>query len=282
MDAAEIIKQSAVRITADDIICLAGLISLGVWLLRTSWGTRALADSAPRRNSMPAYLPFIVLFLWVLVVSIAAEVTKELLADSADWQGALVDNLVFCIGGLVGIAAVIILAGRCFARRLKGFGLNIRTIGKDFLAAIVNLFTVWPLVALMLAATIFFGQLIWGPDFELQQHSQLKMAAEYSQLAVRVLIVAAAVVIVPAFEEMLFRGLFQTMIRSYLERPWPAVFIVSALFATVHANAGHWPALFALSVCMGYAYEKSGSLFRPIFIHLLFNATSVIFVMQGS
>ncbi|MHC4911623.1 MAG: lysostaphin resistance A-like protein [Planctomycetota bacterium] len=88
---------------------------------------------------------------------------------------------------------------------------------------------------------------------------------------------------------MLLRGLFQTTIRSYLAEsrlgkrlrnswavPWVSILIASGLFATMHAYAGHWPALFVLGVCMGYAYEKSGSLFRPIFIHVLFNTTSVV------
>jgi membrane protease YdiL (CAAX protease family) len=43
----------------------------------------------------------------------------------------------------------------------------------------------------------------------------------------------------------------------------------------MHENPGHWPALFVLGVCLGYSYEKSGSLFRPIFIHLFFNVSSV-------
>jgi membrane protease YdiL (CAAX protease family) len=75
---------------------------------------------------------------------------------------------------------------------------------------------------------------------------------------------------------MLFRGLFQTMLRSISAKPWLSIAISSVLFALAHANAGHWPALFALSLCMGYSYEKSGSLLRPIFIHSLFNATSII------
>jgi membrane protease YdiL (CAAX protease family) len=32
-------------------------------------------------------------------------------------------------------------------------------------------------------------------------------------------------------------------------------------------------------MCLGYAYEKSGSLFRPIFIHAFFNAITIVFVM---
>jgi membrane protease YdiL (CAAX protease family) len=34
--------------------------------------------------------------------------------------------------------------------------------------------------------------------------------------------------------------------------------------------------LFVLGVTMGYAYEKSGSLLRSIFIHAMFNGISIV------
>jgi membrane protease YdiL (CAAX protease family) len=92
---------------------------------------------------------------------------------------------------------------------------------------------------------------------------------------VRALIVFTAVVVVPFVEELIFRGMIQTMLRSYITRPWPAIFLASLIFIIFHANPEHWFALFALSICLGYTYEKSGSLFRPIFVHALFNAMSV-------
>jgi membrane protease YdiL (CAAX protease family) len=81
--------------------------------------------------------------------------------------------------------------------------------------------------------------------------------------------------IAPTLEEMLFRGLFQSAIHSYTNRPWLSILLTSAIFAMVHSNPGHWPALAVLSVGLGYSYEKSGSLFRPIIIHALFNAASI-------
>jgi membrane protease YdiL (CAAX protease family) len=162
------------------------------------------------------------------------------------------------------------------ARRLAGFGLNVKAIGRDFLAAVVNLVSIWPLMTLVIMMTILFGGYIWGPKYTIEPHEELKMISAYPQLSVRVLIGITTVIIVPAFEEMLFRGMFQTMIRSFLAKPWLSIAIASGLFAAVHSNAGHWPGLFVLSMCMGYAYEKSGSLLRPIFIHSLFNASSII------
>jgi membrane protease YdiL (CAAX protease family) len=47
------------------------------------------------------------------------------------------------------------------------------------------------------------------------------------------------------------------------------------VFAVFHENPQHWPAMFAFSLVLGYSYEKSGSLFRCIFLHSIFNALSV-------
>jgi len=123
----------------------------------------------------------------------------------------------------------------------------------------------------------------------MKKHQELELILLHPQLELRVLIIITVIFVMPAFEELLFRGMFQTTVRSFLEvspfsdrlrttaaRSWLAIAISSGLFAAVHAYAGHWPALFALAVCMGYAYEKSGSLLRPIFIHSFFNATSII------
>jgi len=275
MNIPENIKEFTSSITIVDIICLTGLILFGSWLLKTSFGRKALSDSAPRRNNMPAYLPFILLFIWLGAVSLAILITEKLLPDLPAWQSSFLDNLILCIGAIAVMAVIIFLVRGRFARRLKGFGLNAKTIHKDFFAAVLNLLSVWPLVLLTIVLTTFFGQLIWGQDFHLQQHEELKTIIAHPQLPLRVLIIVISVAVFPAFEEMLFRGLFQTMFRSFLGRPWLSIAISSGLFATVHANAGHWPALFVLAVCLGYSYEKSGSLFRPIFIHSLFNAITI-------
>ncbi|MFZ0034010.1 MAG: CPBP family intramembrane glutamic endopeptidase, partial [Sedimentisphaerales bacterium] len=219
---------------------------------------------------------FVPLFIWFGAVSLAISVTEKLLPDLLDWQKAFLDNLILCIGAIIAMAVIIFLARASFARRLKGFGLDPRTIHKDFPAALLNLLSVWPLITAAIILTMLLGKLIIGPDFEIQQHEELELIRAYSQLPVRVLIIVTAVAIVPAFEEMLFRGLFQTMLRSILLKPWSSIAISSVLFALAHTNVEHWPALFVLSLCMGYSYEKSGSLLRPIFIHSLFNAISII------
>ena len=252
-----------------------GVLLFGLWLCKTSLGTKALKNSPPRRNNMPLYAPFLPLLIWIITLAAATFFKETLLRELPDWQNAFIENVILCIAAVAAMAVILFLANSTFARRLKGFGLDMANIGGDFLAAILNLVCAWPLVMITIIVTVFFGELLFGPEFQLQQHEELEMIKVYTQPSLRVLIIVTAVFIVPVFEEMLFRGLFQTMLRSLLGRPWLSVLISSALFASVHSNPQHWPALLVLALFMGYAYEKSGSLFRPVFIHSLFNAVSI-------
>jgi membrane protease YdiL (CAAX protease family) len=308
-------------ITATDFIWLAGLLLLACWLLDTSLGRKALADSLPRRNSMPFYMPLVPLLLWFGGVAMAVVLVQKLTPGLQGWQEIFRDHIVMSIGAVLTIAVMMFLADAHFSRRLKGFGLNIRTIVRDFFMAIVNMLAAWPLILAAITVTIFFVELLSGRQYQMQPHQQLEMVAEYPQLPLRIMIVFVAVVIAPLLEEMMFRGFVQTTIRSILDlrfspwrghlalvpyrwqacpersrrdangtqgrdglatignrqstTAWPAIMASSVFFAIMHADPAHWPALFVLGVCLGYSYEKSGSLFRPIFIHLLFNASSV-------
>jgi len=277
----------AVTVT-DVIVSVPGIIVIGVWLYRTSVGRTALVESVPRRNNMPVYLPFVPLLIW-LAILVAGEAGKEKLwSGLADWHEAFFDNVVLCAAAVIATVEIVILARASFTRRLKGFGLNIKTLPKDFFVGLLNLVSIYPLVAAALLITIFYGKLLWGENFELQKHQELERIAQYPQWSLRLLIVIVTILVVPVFEELLFRGMLQTMICSFLPRTalgkklrsksawaWLAIVITSILFAAFHSTAGHWPALFVLAICLGYSYEKSGSLFRPIFIHSFFNAASV-------
>lgn len=265
------------------IICLAGLALLACWLLRTSLGRKALDNSRPRRNDMPYYLPLIPFFFAFGVVPIAAAAAHKLTRDFPDWQSSFVDNIILSAGAALTAGIIIILARAHFARRLKGFGLNLRTLPRDLLAAPLYLLAAWPLIMAAVWLTVNIVQHTSDPEYQIRQHQQLELATKHPEPALLVVIFVAAVSIVPVFEELLFRGLIQSMVRSFFRagrQVWVAIALSSGLFAIMHEDPGHWPALFVLGACMGYAYEKSGSLWRPIFIHAIFNATSVIATMS--
>jgi membrane protease YdiL (CAAX protease family) len=275
----QIFKELTGYFTIEDVVLLIGIIFFASWLVRTSLGRNALVKSVPRRTNMPVYMPFIPLFVWLGPVSLAVYTANWLAGNLKAWQSDFLDNLVLCVGALLTATLMIFLARATFARRLKGFGLNVKTIHKDIVAAFANLLSVWPLVLAMIILTTFVGKIIWGQEFQMQQHYELELISEHHELPLRISIIILTVLVGPVLEEMLFRGFFQTMIRSFLTKPWLSIVISSFLFATVHQNTGHWPALFALALCLGYAYEKSGSLFRPIFIHALFNGSTIILTL---
>jgi membrane protease YdiL (CAAX protease family) len=64
---------------------------------------------------------------------------------------------------------------------------------------------------------------------------------------------------------------------------WVAILVTSMVFAVIHPI---WsaPPIFLLSIALGFAYERTGNLWTPIFMHALFNASSTaLFVLtQGS
>ncbi len=269
----------------DITICLAGVALLAHWLLRTSLGRRALEDSPPRRNDMPFYLPLIPFFFLFGVVSLIAGAVGKLTEDWPDWKNALVDNIILSAGTALTAILILFLARAHFARKLKGFGLSVKKLPRDLLSASLYLLAVWPLIMAAVWLTVSLTQIFSDQEYQLRQHQQLRVVTEHPQLALRILIVISAVLIGPFFEELLFRGLIQTTVRSFLLEAgyhvWPAIVFSSGFFMIMHPDPGHWPALFVLGMCMGYAYEKSGSLWRPIFIHAIFNGISVIATLSN-
>lgn len=273
----EIIKEIAGQITIVDIFIYAtGLLVIGFWLYRTSFGIKALINAPDRRNDMSPFLAFLPFFFWALTAWLLAQLKINKLPELSDWQVAFADNLILCLSSGPVIVISFIIAGNHFARGIKGFGLNSATVVRDFGAALLNLLAAMPMVLTVLLLTIFMGKLLFGPDFKIPRHEELKEIIAFQQWQVRAIIVFSSIIIAPLTEEILFRGMLQTVFRSYTQRTWRAIIMTSLIFAVYHFQYPlHWPALFVFGVVLGYAYEKSGSLFRAIFLHSIFNAISV-------
>lgn len=112
-------------------------------------------------------------------------------------------------------------------------------------------------------------------------------------------VIVGATIGAPLFEELVFRGHVQTLLgrvfrvqwmssRAASPTPvpdlspradavirWLAVIGASLLFTLVH-EPWSWPAIFVLSLWLGYAYERTGSLYVPILMHMLFNGVSIV------
>ncbi len=254
-------------------LCALGVVFLLCWLVGFA-GSINLGRCPLRRNRLPVYLPFIHMAVWVVVVSNAMVIIDWAGTRLPSWRQEMFKYLTLSIIELVLIVFLVCFARQGFVRRLKGFGLNLRTMVPDLGAAVVNLISALPLVFLGIWLMTYLGRLFVGPDFKMQANEGLTVVIGNSQPSLRALMFVFLILIAPVFEEMLFRGILQSVIRGLTPRPWEAIVITSVFFAVSHPWT-HLPALFVLSCCMGYAYEKSGSLLRPIFIHALFNAANI-------
>jgi membrane protease YdiL (CAAX protease family) len=263
-------------------IYAAGIVLLAWWLLTTSLGRKALANAPPRRNRTPIIAPLIPLSIWFIGTALMQSIVEKIVRPPEEWQRLFLNNLVYSAMALFTVGVMLFLAEKTFARGLRGLGLWPWTIPKDLGFAFVDLLAVWPVFTAVGVLTIEAAKALVGPQFEMPKHVGLEIITESTALPLRVLIIVLAVGVAPLVEETLFRGLIQTVLRSHFGGPWPAIFTTAALFAFFHvdfqnpATVTHVPPLFALAVGLGYAYEKSGSLFRSIFMHAMFNAVSIL------
>lgn len=96
------------------------------------------------------------------------------------------------------------------------------------------------------------------------------------------LLAFALVILAPIMEESIFRG--------YLFKAWRntrlglvgTLTLTSLIFALIHGAQYTWPLiafLFVLSMLLGYAREKTGSIFTPIILHAINNLVSTITVV---
>lgn len=90
----------------------------------------------------------------------------------------------------------------------------------------------------------------------------------------------SVVLLVPIFEEMLFRGFLFKGLESY--GPITAVFLSSLLFTIVHGQQYKilvlFIILFPMALLLGYARYKSGSLLLPVLLHSLNNLGTCLFL----
>ena len=92
----------------------------------------------------------------------------------------------------------------------------------------------------------------------------------FDEPAAMIITVLLISTLVPLWEEMFFRGFIHNVLRNRLGM-WPAIFVSSLLFGLFHFIPLQIIGAFTLGILMAWLYEKSGSLWLPIFAHALNN-----------
>jgi membrane protease YdiL (CAAX protease family) len=91
-------------------------------------------------------------------------------------------------------------------------------------------------------------------------------------------LILLAVVVAPIVEESVFRAGVYRFFKGKTSMAM-ALLISGILFGLIHGNLQSLPGLVAVGVCLGIAYELSGSLRVAIFFHGFFNLNSIIWIL---
>jgi len=83
-----------------------------------------------------------------------------------------------------------------------------------------------------------------------------------------------AVIIAPLTEEIIFRGFLYGVVKRFTDR-WFSTFFTALFFAAVHQHVGSLFPLFILAIGLAIAYEATGCLLVPIFMHAIFNGFNI-------
>jgi membrane protease YdiL (CAAX protease family) len=113
----------------------------------------------------------------------------------------------------------------------------------------------------------------------LQLKPQEQEAVQTLQMAVtwfnRLALAAVTIVLAPAAEEMLFRGILYPAIKQ-AGFPRVALWGTALLFALVHLNVVTFIPLLVFAVALTLLYERTDNLLAPITAHALFNAMNFV------
>jgi membrane protease YdiL (CAAX protease family) len=213
------------------------------------------------------------------------------------------------VPGTVGIVLLIAghLGGRTGAGRELGFAPSQFVPG--LLGGILGFLVALPIMLWwMMFLEWFYDRIhLQHPN----EHDLLRALGHAEGGAAKIAIIVGATVIAPVFEELVFRGHLQTLlVRLFTERRttlpgfalnpelpggetiaptieidgspsrcWLAILISSVPFALIHPP---WmaPAIFLLSICLGYLYQRTGLLWATIVLHSLFNIYNTVIYLR--
>jgi len=186
----------------------------------------------------------------------------------------VVPNIIFFLT-FVGL-----LIGFLVLRRISPvelFGLRRLKPGKAFLSGVGIIATLFPLLLLV---GVIVQQYLQGGAKEQEIVTLYRDVAKAGDTQNLALLLFVAVFFQPIVEEIIFRGYFYAVFKSWAGGLASAI-ATATLFATIHTTVVAFPALLILALALTLAYEWSGSLLVPISMHMAFNGVQLTLLTIG-
>ena len=274
---------------------LLGLLVVSV-ILCAFWLIKSLVKGGPLRGAVeieerPGLAELALMLICLALLSLGFSWLCKGLLGSKDLEAASGASL----GSLLSCLLVLGYLSWRNPGRLKSLGLKLTQCPRQLGWGLITALAVWPIATLVLMPASFWVVKFvlnwgWGLSYTLQSHTLLRELNESTSLLSVYLTIVIAVIIAPLTEEIIFRGLLQGALARLYRSRWAAIVVSAAIFSIFHltlrenvamgeaslAHVEKIPPLFLLGLALGYSYEKSRSLYRPIWIHLGFNALSLL------
>ncbi len=237
----------------------------------------------------PEHNPWMLLMILLVALStslVAGQIAVTTWDVPENWRLYLHGTVVSLVGIAIAVGGMQLLGEDGLKRIGLRWGELRRSIGGGFLALLAILPAVYVLGWVATAIAQSMGQ---PPE----PHNLLTALLQTADWRESLMIAGMAVILAPLLEELVFRGLLQTFLTRLLTGPaeqelptaarvlgrWQSILITSLLFAAIHGELAFMPPLFALSVGLGIAYERTGSLWTSMVMHALFNSSQIVVIV---
>ena len=209
-----------------------------------------------------------VTFFGLVIMSVRAASKSSAVLDS----GALIVSIAFqfiCAGIVTAFVITRI-------RPISWLGLRWRKWPWVFLIAPGTVVSMW----ILFAGLQLSGFMDWVKSMGIDSvQDTVKLLQDDSTDPLTLGLMAfAAVIVAPFCEEIVFRGYLYPAAKRFTG-PWVACFFSAIIFASAHGNAGALLPLFIFGCVLVFLYEKTGSIWAPMAVHLCFNGATVLIQM---
>lgn len=141
-----------------------------------------------------------------------------------------------------------------------------------FVIAPATVVAMWILFAVLQAS----GYMDWIRSLGVETvQDTVKLLQESSDPGMIWLMTFAAVIAAPVCEEIVFRGYLYGASKRFAG-PWVAGLCSALVFGAAHGSLAALLPLFLFGCVLAFLYEKTGSIWAPMSVHLCFNAATVL------
>ncbi len=285
------IETPIIEIIIIFIWIVVSLVLLAIWLKKTRFGRDAFSAA----RSLPVITGRDVLIAGGFFLGVQLVGGLFIVKDELNWRMMTLRFTVLVLGQLAMVALIMTI----FFSRNQKVELSFKHFDQTVERAVVYYIAAGGLVMLILLMTLWIS----GVELnEARKHEILDLLGKFPPWHTVVVMVVGAVLAAPLCEELLFRGLLQPFLIDQLDRVgrvqdinaageavairtasrWGGIFLTSVIFAVLHGEMQHWPAIWALGVILGVAYDRFGNLLIPILVHFLFNGVEISLLLAGN